>query len=77
MMRPTRSLLSLGRIENIGARFERARIDAHERKLADVLVGHDLEDERRERVLVIGLALDLSPFLSTPSTAAMSSGDGR
>ena len=39
--------------------FERARVDAEVGELADVGVGHDLERQRRERLVVGRLALDL------------------
>src|SRR6266511_3978330 len=38
------------------ARIQNARIDAEERELADIGIGHDLERERRERLFVAGLA---------------------
>ena len=61
---------------------QRAGIDAEEGELTDERVGHDLERERRERLLVVGLALDDGAFLassvrSMPVTGGMSSGDGR
>ena len=41
---------------------ERAGVDAEERELTDERVGHDLEGQRRERLLVVGLALDEGAF---------------
>ena len=49
-MRPTRSFLSLRRVEHGRARFERARIDAAEGERADEGVVHDLEGEHGERL---------------------------
>jgi len=40
------------------ALFEGARVDAQVRQLTDVGVGHDLEGQRREGLVVAGLALD-------------------
>ena len=56
--------LALGGVDHRGARGQRARVDAEERELADERVGHDLERQRRERLLVVGRALDL---VSRPS----------
>ena len=39
-------------VEKLAAELENARIDAHERDLAHVLVGHDLEREAAERRIV-------------------------
>ena len=50
--------VALGRVEHRGARVDVAGVDAEERELADERVGHDLEDERGERLVVRGLALD-------------------
>ena len=62
------------------AALDRARVDAEERQVADERVVDDLERERGERLLVVGLALDAScrscPGRS-PLTGGMSSGDGR
>ena len=56
--------LALGGVEHRGAGGQRARIDAEEGELTDERVGHDLERERRERLLVVGLALDLQRLRS-------------
>ena len=74
-----RSVLPLRRVEHRGARLDVARVDAEEGQLADERVGHDLEDQRRERLVVVGLALDdrLVVSGSMPLTGGMSSGDGR
>src|SRR3989441_12957759 len=45
-------LLALRGVVDAGARLERARVDAEEDELADVLVVHDLERERGERRVV-------------------------
>ena len=57
-MRPTRSFLSLVALSTAAARAELARVDAEVGELADVGVAHDLERERRERLVVVGGALD-------------------
>src|SRR5436190_1642606 len=49
---------ALGRVEHRGARVDLAGVDAEECQLADERVGHDLEDERGERLVIRGLALD-------------------
>ena len=54
--RPMRSLLALGRVVDRVARLEHARVHAEERQLADVRVGHDLERQRGERLVVVGAA---------------------
>src|SRR3712207_954896 len=41
-------LRPLDGVVDVGAALDRARVDADERELAEVLVGHDLEDEARE-----------------------------
>ena len=43
-------------VEHTRACLETARVDAEVGELADVGVGHDLEGERRERLVVVGLA---------------------
>src|SRR5256884_4471084 len=53
---PDALLLVLGAVIDVGARREDARIDPEERQLPDVRIGHDLERERGERLLVGGLA---------------------
>ena len=47
------------RVEDAVAGLELARVDAEVRQLADVRVGHDLERERRERLVVGGPARQL------------------
>src|SRR5207245_10362904 len=49
-------LLVLGRVVNRGAGRQLSRVDAQEHELADVLIVHDLEGERRKRLVVGGLA---------------------
>ena len=43
--------LAVRRVEHAVAGLEPARVDAEVRQLADVRVGHDLEGERRERLV--------------------------
>ena len=43
----------LGRVEDVGAGLEAARVDAEERQLADERIGRDLEGQGRERLLVV------------------------
>ena len=58
--------LAGGRVQDAVAGLELAGVDAEVRQLADVRVGHDLEDERRERLverraareLVLGARVD-------------------
>ena len=52
-------LLALGRVEDVGAGLERARVHAEERELADERVGRDLEREGAERLAVVGGLEDL------------------
>ena len=71
-----RSLRSLVDVVDTGSRLELARVDAEVGELADVGVAHDLERQRRER-LVVGRPCARSRLLvfgSLPSTAATSSG---
>ena len=71
-------LAVLGRVEHGVALAEHARVDAGEGELAEVLVGHDLEGEGGERLLVVGHALELSlPFRSLPGIGGTSRGLGR
>jgi len=42
----------LGRVIDVPARCEHARVNAEERELTDERVGHDLERQRRERRIV-------------------------
>src|SRR6266513_856085 len=49
-------LLVLGAVIDVGAGGEHARIDPEERQLPHVRIGHDLEREGGERLLVSGLA---------------------
>ena len=51
-------LLVLVDVVHVRARFELAGIHAEERQPADERVGHDLEGESRERLVVRGLAGD-------------------
>ena len=51
-------LAALGDVVDRFAGAQRARVDAEERELADKRVGHDLEDQRGKRLVVVGLALD-------------------
>ena len=46
-------------VEDLAALVERAAVDPEVRELADVGVGHDLEGQRGERLVVVGLALEL------------------
>ena len=55
-MRPMRSFLPLDRVVDRVARIQHARVDAEEGQLADERVGHDLERQRRELLVVVGLA---------------------
>ena len=64
-MRPIRSLLVAGRVDDAGAGRQLARIDAAEGDGADERVVHDLEREQRQRLLVVGLADDLVAVLSS------------
>ena len=48
--------LVLGRVVDVAARLERARVDPEEGQPADVRVGRDLERQRRERRVVVRLA---------------------
>src|SRR5262249_33721804 len=44
----------LDRVVSIRAGFDRAAVNTHERKLTEVLVGHDLEDQTGKRSTRIG-----------------------
>ena len=78
-MRPTRSLRSCVEFSTCEPAAEHAGVHAHVRQPPDVGVGHDLERQRGERLLVVGLALDLLVLLGRggPRSAGTSSGDGR
>ena len=67
-MRPMRSLRSLRGVVDLRALLERARVDAEVRELA-VGVGHDLERQRRERLVVARPCARRvsSPLMSMPS----------
>ena len=52
-------LLALGRVHDVRAGLERARVDPEERELADERVGRDLEGQRAERLAVVRGADDL------------------
>ena len=49
--------LVLRRVVDVRARLQHARVHAEERQLSDERIGRDLERERRERRLVVHLAL--------------------
>ena len=51
-------LLAADRVVDRVARLQHARVDAHERQLADVRVGHQLERQRGELLVVVGAAHD-------------------
>ena len=70
-------LLAADRVVDRVARLQHARVDAHEGQLADERVGHQLERQRGELLVVVGLAR--RPSLSSssvPGTGGMSIGDG-
>ena len=75
---PEALLAVLGRVVDLVALVDRARVDAEVGELAE-RVGHDLEGQRGERRLLVGLALDdvSSPLMSVPSAGGMSSGLGQ
>ncbi len=52
-------LVAVGGVHHRAALLQRAGVDAEVDELADVRVGHDLEGQRRERLVVGGLALEL------------------
>ena len=52
-------LVAVGGVDDRAALLQRAGVDAEVGELADVGVGHDLEGERRERLVVGRLALEL------------------
>ena len=56
---PDALLLALDRVEDVGARLERARVDPEEGQLADEGVGGDLEGQRGEGLVVVDRAQDL------------------
>ena len=56
-------LLALGRVEDVRAGLERARVDPEEGELADERVGGDLEREGAERLAVVRRAQDLGAGL--------------
>ena len=53
-MRPTRSLRPVAGVEHAAAALELARVDADVGELADERVGHDLEGQGREGLVVVG-----------------------
>ena len=53
-----RSLLPVRGVEHRPPLSSVPRVDAEVDELADVGVGHDLERQRRERLVVVGLALE-------------------
>ena len=78
-MRPTRSFLSLFALYTYEPALELAGVHPEVRELAHEGIGHDLESDRRER-LVRRLArlTVVSPLCGfTPSTGGTSSGEGR
>jgi hypothetical protein len=77
-MRPMRSRLSLTGVQHAGRRLDLAGVDAHEGQRADERVVHDLERQRRERLVVGADADDLLVAAGVvPLTGGTSSGDGR
>src|SRR6202453_5216984 len=48
---------ALDRVQHVAARLQGARVDADVGELAEVLVGHDLEGERGERLVGVGAPL--------------------
>ena len=52
-------LAARGRVVDVRAGLEHARVDPEVRQLADERVGHDLEGQRAERLVEARLALDL------------------
>jgi hypothetical protein len=53
-------LVTLGRVQDVRAGRQGARVHAEVGELAHVRVGHDLEGECRERRALVGRTLDLS-----------------
>jgi hypothetical protein len=51
-------LLAADRVVDRVARLQHARVDTHEGQLADIRVGHQLERQRGELLVVVGLAHD-------------------
>ena len=45
----------LGRVENVGTGIQAAGVNAEERQLPDKRIGHDLENQSRERLFVVRL----------------------
>ena len=62
-MRPMRSLRSFVELVTCEPARSTPRVDAQVGEPADVGVGHDLERERRERLAVVGTALDVLVLL--------------
>jgi hypothetical protein len=56
---PDPFLAVLGRIDDLASRLQVARVHARVGELAEMRVGHDLEGEGRERLVVVRLALEL------------------
>ena len=69
-------LSALDRVVDGVARVQRARIDTEERQRADERIGHDLERERRERLVVAGVRWSSLSSSSMPLTGGRSAGDG-
>jgi hypothetical protein len=52
-------VLLRARVHHRFARLQLSRVHADKRQLTDKRIGHDLERQRRKRILVVGLARDL------------------
>ena len=77
-----RSVLPVVTLSTREPAVELAGVDAEVGELADERVGHDLEGQRGERLVVGGVARSASVLvavarLEMPSTGGTSSGDGR
>ncbi len=70
---------ALGDVEDRLARVQLARVHADERQLPDKRVGHDLEDQRGERLGIGGVPafIDVLIVDGSPFTGGISSGEGR
>src|SRR5215471_17022549 len=55
---------ALDRVQHLGAALQRPRVHPDVGELAQVLVGHDLEGQRRERLLRVGVPLDRLPLVA-------------
>jgi hypothetical protein len=76
---PDALLLALGRVDDLRARVEVTRVDADVGQATEERVHGDLERQRRERVVGVGVTLDdfSSSFGSCASMAGTSRGEGR